>query len=60
MCFCSQISQDGTKIRRSQEKPLPDNRIEYWQQFKQRTIYVVNQRTANKFLNRFIRFFLFS
>jgi lupus La protein len=35
-----EISQDGTKIRRSQEKPLPDNRIEYWQQFKQRTIYV--------------------
>ncbi|KAI6214998.1 hypothetical protein M3Y94_00333700 [Aphelenchoides besseyi] len=35
-----EVSEDGTKIRRSPEVPLPDNTLEYWQEIKHRTAYV--------------------
>lgn len=38
-----EVSEDKTKIRRSPEFPLPDNTLEYWQEIKRRTVYVVSQ-----------------
>jgi lupus La protein len=38
-----ELSDDKTKIRRSPEVPLPDNTLEYWQEIKRRTAYVVSQ-----------------
>uniref|UniRef100_A0A915IEC7 Uncharacterized protein n=1 Tax=Romanomermis culicivorax TaxID=13658 RepID=A0A915IEC7_ROMCU len=35
-----EISEDKTKIRRSKSKPLPENRLEFWKQAKDRTLYV--------------------
>lgn len=34
------VSQDNTKIRRNPEIPLPENSLEYWQEVKNRTVYV--------------------
>lgn len=36
-----EVSEDNTKVRRRLEFPLPDNNLEYWQEIKSRTIYVV-------------------
>lgn len=36
------VSDDGKKIRRNPEVPLPDNSLEYWQEIKNRTVYVVS------------------
>ncbi|EJW81447.1 La domain-containing protein [Wuchereria bancrofti] len=35
-----QVSEDGSKIRRSPEAPLPENSLEYWQVVKRRTVYI--------------------
>ncbi|KAI1730700.1 la domain-containing protein [Ditylenchus destructor] len=35
-----EISDDKEKIRRSQDHPPPENTLEYWQEIKQRTVYV--------------------
>ncbi|CAD5209281.1 unnamed protein product [Bursaphelenchus xylophilus] len=35
-----EVSEDKSKIRRSQEVPLPENTLEYWQEIKRRTVYV--------------------
>lgn len=37
-----EVSEDSEKIRRSPEVPLPDNTLEYWQEIKRRTVYVVH------------------
>lgn len=37
-----EVSEDKLKIRRSLEVPLPDNTLEYWQEIKRRTAYVVS------------------
>jgi lupus La protein len=37
-----EVSEDKAKIRRSPEVPLPDNTLEYWQEIKRRTAYVVS------------------
>uniref|UniRef100_A0A1I8EQI0 La domain-containing protein n=1 Tax=Wuchereria bancrofti TaxID=6293 RepID=A0A1I8EQI0_WUCBA len=34
------VSEDGSKIRRSPEAPLPENSLEYWQVVKRRTVYI--------------------
>ncbi|CAJ0578178.1 unnamed protein product, partial [Mesorhabditis spiculigera] len=34
------INEDGTKIRRNPENPLPENSLEYWQKIKHRTVYM--------------------
>jgi len=36
-----ELSEDNEKIRRSQDHPLPENTLEYWQEIKRRTVYVV-------------------
>ncbi|VDN27498.1 unnamed protein product [Gongylonema pulchrum] len=36
-----ELFEDGSKIRRSPEKPLPENSLEYWQVVKLRTAYIV-------------------
>lgn len=48
-----EVSDDKTKIRRSPEFPLPDNTLEYWQEIKSRTVYVVSYIIINiiRFLN---------
>ncbi|VIO95623.1 La domain containing protein [Brugia malayi] len=35
-----QVSEDGSKIRRNPEAPLPENSLEYWQVVKRRTVYI--------------------
>uniref|UniRef100_A0A0R3RK00 Lupus La protein n=1 Tax=Elaeophora elaphi TaxID=1147741 RepID=A0A0R3RK00_9BILA len=35
-----QVSEDGSKIRRNPEIPLPENSLEYWQVVKRRTVYI--------------------
>ncbi|VDN39175.1 unnamed protein product [Gongylonema pulchrum] len=35
-----EVFEDGSKIRRNPEKPLPDNSLEYWQIVKLRTVYI--------------------
>uniref|UniRef100_A0A915CV15 La-related protein 7 n=1 Tax=Ditylenchus dipsaci TaxID=166011 RepID=A0A915CV15_9BILA len=35
-----EVSEDNSKIRRSQDHPMPDNTLEYWQEIKRRTVYV--------------------
>ncbi|KAL3997480.1 La domain family protein [Acanthocheilonema viteae] len=35
-----QVSEDGSKIRRNPEVPLPENSLEYWQVVKRRTVYI--------------------
>lgn len=35
------VSDDNQKIRRNPEIPLPENSLEYWQEVKNRTVYVV-------------------
>ena len=35
------LSEDNQKIRRNPEVPLPDNTLEYWQEVKRRTVYLV-------------------
>lgn len=35
-----QVSEDGSKIRRNPEAPLPENSLEYWQIVKRRTVYI--------------------
>lgn len=35
------VSEDNKKIRRRLECPLPDNNLEYWQEIKKRTVYMV-------------------
>lgn len=37
-----QVSEDGSKIRRNPEIPLPENSLEYWQVVKRRTVYIVS------------------
>lgn len=37
-----EVSEDNQKIRRRLECPLPDNNLEYWQEIKTRTIYMVS------------------
>lgn len=37
-----QVSEDGSKIRRNLEVPLPENSLEYWQVVKRRTVYIVS------------------
>lgn len=37
-----QVSEDGSKIRRNPEVPLPENSLEYWQVVKRRTVYIVS------------------
>jgi lupus La protein len=37
-----EVSDDKAKIRRSPETPLPDNTLEYWQEIKRRTAYIVS------------------
>ncbi|KJH45333.1 la domain protein [Dictyocaulus viviparus] len=34
------LSDDGLKIRRNQENPLPENSLEYWQKIKHCTVYM--------------------
>lgn len=36
-----EVNEDQNKIRRSPEVPLPSNTLEYWQEIKRRTVYVV-------------------
>ena len=36
-----EISPDKSKIRRNPEVPLPDDTLEYWQEIKRRTVYLV-------------------
>ena len=36
-----EISQDKSKIRRNPKVPLPDGTLEYWQEIKRRTVYLV-------------------
>ncbi|CAJ0920643.1 unnamed protein product, partial [Mesorhabditis belari] len=42
------INEDGTKIRRNDSNPLPENSLEYWQTIKHRTVYMkgFNQDTS--------------
>jgi lupus La protein len=35
------LSDDNLKIRRSPDVPLPENTLEYWQEIKRRTVYLV-------------------
>jgi len=35
-----EVSENNEKIRRSQDHPLPENTLEYWQEIKRRTVYV--------------------
>lgn len=37
-----QVSEDSTKVRRKPALPLPENSLEYWQDIKKRTVYVVS------------------
>ena len=39
-----EVSDDKTKIRRSLDVPLPENTLEYWQEIKTRTVYVVSAK----------------
>ena len=36
-----ELSEDKARIRRNQEIPLPENTLEYWQDIRKRTVYVV-------------------
>jgi lupus La protein len=35
------ISEDDQKVRRNPDIPLPENTLEYWQEIKRRTVYLV-------------------
>jgi hypothetical protein len=37
-----EVSEDKSKIRRSLDVPLPENTLEYWQEIKLRTVYMVS------------------
>lgn len=43
------VSDDSAKIRRNPEVPLPENTLEYWQEIKRRTVYMVGQGLSGKF-----------
>ena len=44
------LSDDNQKIRRNPELPLPENTLEYWQEIKRRTVYVVFHINKSSFL----------
>lgn len=48
-----QVSEDGSKIRRNPEIPLPENSLEYWQVVKRRTVYIVSCFTFFFTANRY-------
>jgi hypothetical protein len=35
------LSEDSQRIRRNPDVPLPENTLEYWQEIKRRTVYMV-------------------
>jgi len=35
-----EVSDDGTKVRRNPEIPLPEDTLEYWHEIKRRTVYL--------------------
>jgi hypothetical protein len=49
-----EVSEDKLKIRRSPDAPLPDNTLEYWQEIKRRTAYIVSLDCHN-YINSLFR-----